>query len=432
MRLIDLPIFAVRATGFTFLLLSLVAALGVMYALGKPGTRAYKAVFGALVPLGYWPGYIVEIYSILNNASQISALSDYLVPTPSWAFRTLNLPAWVFVGYALLLAAAEVLLAVGLIRKVHRSLSARSVCEGLDQLPDGICFSLPDGFPRLVNNRMQQISNVVFGKSVTDAEQLNKRLETGDLQPGCSVDEDENVTFLVLPDKTALRLMRQTIIVDGKAMTETIAFDVTTRYHALCELRERNARVEKANRELRNSMLKMNSMIREREILNARIHLHDDMGNALLAIRNYLAHPGGDRSALIDLLRMETVLLQKKEISDRDGDPLYAVEEAARMIGAAIHYEGTLPNEYRDIVTVAIHECLTNAVKHAKGKNLFVCVSNEGAQTVIALTNDGEPPAAPIVETGGLADLRKLAGSRGVAMTVESAPKFCLKLKFEN
>ena len=83
-------------------------------------------------------------------------------------------------------------------------------------------------------------------------------------------------------------------------------------------------------------------------------------------------------------------------------------------------------------MTVAIHECLTNAVKHAKGKNLFVRVSNEGAQTVIALTNDGEPPAAPIVETGGLADLRKLAESRGVAMTVESAPEFCLKLKYEN
>ena len=332
----------------------------------------------------------------------------------------------------LLLLAAEAALALRLVRLSHRTLSARSVCEGFDQLPDGICFSLRDGFPRLVNDRMQSISHAAFGENIANAERLNRRLEKRDLQPGCSVDEDERNTFLLLPDATAWRLKQKPMIVDKKEMTETVAFDTTERYRALNELRKRNARLEQVNRQLRDYMQQMDHIMREREFLRAKIRLHDELGNILLAIRNYLSQPGGDRKALVDLILTETKILQTQNVPDRSDDPLFAVEQAAKMIGAAIHYEGALPKLHREVVVVAIHECLTNAVKHAGGKNLFVRVAQTDSQTVVSLTNDGDPPAGPVRETGGLGDLRRLAEQNGVEMQVESAPVFRLQLKFES
>ena len=102
------------------------------------------------------------------------------------------------------------------------------------------------------------------------------------------------------------------------------------------------------------------------------------------------------------------------------------------MIGAAIHYEGALPKLHREVVVVAIHECLTNAVKHAGGKSLYVRVAQTDSQTVVSLTNDGDPPAGPVRETGGLGDLRRLAEQNGVEMQIESSPVFRLQLKFES
>ena len=426
MRLIDLPLSAMRGLGFAFLLLCLGAVLCALYAVGKPKTLPHKIICAVFALLAFWPEWMIEIYSVYMHD-----LADYAAPVPSWAEPTLELPVWVFVLLALLLLAAETALAVHLMRLSRRTLSARSVCEGFDQLPDGICFSLTDGFPRLVNDRMQGISHAAFGENVSDAHRMNRRLETGDLQPGCSVDKDENNTFLLLPDATVWRLKQQTVTIDGNQMTETVAFDTTERYRALVELRKRNARLEKVNRKLRDYMQQMDRIMREREILRAKIRLHDELGNTLLAIRNYLSHPGSDRKALIDLIRTETKILQTQNTPDRSDDPLFAVEQAAAMIGASIHYEGALPKLHRDVVTIAIHECLTNTVKHAGGKNLFVRVTQENGQTTVSLTNDGDPPAGPVKETGGLADLRKLAEQNGVALTIESAPAFRLQLKFE-
>ena len=426
MRLIDLPLGSVRVLGFAFLLLCLGAVLCALYAVGKPKTLPYKIICAVLALLAFWPEWMIEIYSVYMHD-----LADYASPVPSWAEPTLSLPAWAFRLLVLLLLAAEAALALRLVRLSHRTLSARSVCEGFDQLPDGICFSLRDGFPRLVNDRMQSISHAAFGENIANAERLNRRLEKRDLQPGCSVDEDERNTFLLLPDATAWRLKQKPMIVDKKDMTETVAFDTTERYRALNELRKRNARLEQVNRQLRDYMQQMDHIMREREILRAKIMLHDELGNILLAIRNYLSQPGGDRKALVDLILTETKVLQTQNVPDRSDDPLFAVEQAAKMIGAAIHYEGVLPKLHREVVVVAIHECLTNAVKHAGGKNLFVRVAQTDGQTVVSLTNDGDPPAGPVRETGGLGDLRRLAEQNGVEMQIESAPVFRLQLKFE-
>ena len=47
------------------------------------------------------------------------------------------------------------------------------------------------------------------------------------------------------------------------------------------------------------------------------------------------------------------------------------------------------------------------------------------------LTNSGWPPDEPIRETGGLKDLRRIVERAGGSMTVKSAPRFLLRVEFQ-
>ena len=110
--------------------------------------------------------------------------------------RFISLPLWAVIGPAAVMLTVNVLLFIRMERRIRRELSAQSVCEGLDQLPDGVSYSLPDGFPKLVNSRMQAISNAAFGVGVSDTRRLDERLQSRDLLPGCTLDKEANNTFL--------------------------------------------------------------------------------------------------------------------------------------------------------------------------------------------------------------------------------------------
>ena len=56
--------------------------------------------------------------------------------------------------------------------------------------------------------------------------------------------------------------------------------------------------------------------------------------------------------------------------------------------------------------------------------------SRENGVWQVEFTNDGDPPAGPLNESGGLANLRQLAESHGVNMHLESAPVFRMILEF--
>lgn len=425
MRLIDLPTGPVRGLGFAFLLLCLGAVLCALYSAGKPKTLRYQLVCVLLAFLSFWPEWIIEMYSVLSFG-----LTDYDFPVPAWAEPMLVLPVWLYAASAVLFAAAECALVVRLVRLSRRTLSAQSVCEGLDKLPDGICYSLSNGFPRLVNNRMMGISHAAFGEGVADARRLNRRMQAGELQPGCRLEEDEAGAFLLLPDETAWRLEQREITVNGEPLTETVAFDATQRHRALRELHRRNLQLEAANRRLRQYLNELDSAVREREVLEAKIRLHNKLGQCLLVIRGYLEDVDSTRRAVTDQLRQTVGLLQNDVPDSEPADRLEALLKAAKVIGVDVRIAGRIPPALKPVMEIAIHECLTNAVKHAQAHLLNVEITDGPTALEITVTNDGKPPKGPVQEAGGLSNLRVAAEQAGGTMEIESAPAFRLLLRF--
>ena len=67
-------------------------------------------------------------------------------------------------------------------------------------------------------------------------------------------------------------------------------------------------------------------------------------------------------------------------------------------------------------------------LKHTDGEVLTVDCTTSGK---MILTNDGTPPSGPIVEGGGLGNLRRRVEEEGGTMTVESAPRFRLTIEMK-
>lgn len=419
---------AVGAVGFGFYLVCLLLLMCAVRAFGHPYTG--KTILCCLAV--FLPCFL------LSGAIGIYCARDYLGVTsmPPFTARVLALPVWVLLLALVLFFAAAVVLLVRLERTVRRLLCAQSVCEGLDQLPDGVCVSLENGFPHLVNNQMQRISHLAFGTGVADTLRLDDRLASRDLLPGCGVDEQGGNRFLLLSDGSVWQLRQQTIGVNGRDMAEMIAYDVTQRYRDLLELERRNDRLAAVNRRLRDYLGNMERIVREKEILSAKIRLHSNLGQCLLAAENYLTNGETDRETVIRQLTQTVALLRNDSAATdaRAGDRMDALFEAAKAVGVEICITGEIPARHRKLIEIAIHECLTNTVKHAGGRRLDVWIEREGETVVVTLTNDGAPPAGPVRETGGLSNLRKLIEKQGGVLQIESDPVFraVLRLKEED
>ena len=419
MRMIDLPLGAIRGAGFLFLLLSLAAVMCAVFAFGKPKAAGYCILSALLAPIGFLPVAVIEEYSVRMNFPK---------PVSAPVLRILGFPAWGFLLFALLLATVEILILVRL--RVHTALTEQSIREGLDQLPDGVCFSLPDGFPRLVNDRMQQISSAAFGDGVTDARLFDLSAAQQTLLPGCTVKTDNDNTFLLLPDGKVWQIQQRGITADRKPFTETIAYDATTRYHTLQELKKRNERLTQINRRLRDYLDNIDRTVREKEILTAKIRLHNRLGQCLLAMRSYLTGIEGDRATITEQLQQTVALLQNNEPDTLTADRLQAVLKAADAIGVEIRITGEIPPERKALFEVALHECLTNTFRHAHGRLLAAEILQTDKTVTITMTNNGDPPAGPVEETGGLRNLRNAVERQGGVMEIESAPAFVLTLRF--
>ena len=420
MRMIDLPQQTAFAICFALYLICLGAAFCAVRASHSPSTRKLFRLSLLIVPPNYIVASAVLLY--IQTMFNVHEVSTYLT-------RMMQLPVWAVCLLAVVSCAAVVALFVRMEQTIQQELSARSVCEGLDQLPNGVCYSTEDGFPELVNNKMQEISNAAFGVGVLNAQIQRERLESGDLQPGCRMEDRDENRFLLLPDNTAWLLQEQPVFVGARTMTETIAYDVTQRYNSLRELEQRNARLEAVNTRLHDYLNDMNRMVREQEVLAAKIRLHANLGQSLLAIRSYLTDSDSNRESVVEQLTKTISLLQSDVPDEHSEDRFYALQEAAKAVGIAITIQGKIPARYSDLLAVAIHECLTNTVKHATGHRLDVTITEADDGYTVTLTNDGKPPVSTIQETGGLGNLRVLTEKQNGTMRIECTPAFRLNLQ---
>lgn len=317
----------------------------------------------------------------------------------------------------------------------RKKISPEAIKEAVDILPDGICFSTEDGLPLLVNVQMNRLCAMLTGTSLTNAKCFWNDLYFGQFKTIVKYRSTSPSTTLEFSDRSVWDFRRHIINVDGKEVCELLAFDITALYRLNRELKERNERLGAVRDRLRRFGNEVEHVTREKEILSARIKVHDDVGRLLLALRSYLEKPESerDRKTLLPLWNYTISVLNKKEVAANsvDYDKILSDAEA---IGVTVtrsgEYKDMPQNDLtREILLTALRECVSNTVKHAGGNKLNFSLTRSEDLLIAEFTNNGKPPEGRINETGGLRNLRFTVERANGNMMISALPRFVLRLE---
>lgn len=332
---------------------------------------------------------------------------------------------------AIFLLAVDIAYIVKGYKKSQRQLSKGSIKEAFDNLPAGICFFTSDGILVLCNHTMYRLVFQLAGKELQWREDLLEAYRN----PAKGIRlADSELSAYVFQDETVWQFQEKNIQDrKGHLYTQVIASDITDVYNKKKELERDTREATRMSVKMRGVLENITAIIREEEILNLKMRVHDDVGRSVLATRKFLRQERGaeNEKTLMPIWKNTVNLLERGNQEPEAKDMFAQLEEAASGIGVNIILKGKLPveNKVAYLMISALRECATNVVRHADGNIIYAVITESAGEAEITITNNGSAPGKEITEGGGLRSLRKKTENMGGIMKLQSVPEFRMTIK---
>lgn len=299
---------------------------------------------------------------------------------PSYSF--LKLPLWVFLLFVMFLFLLLIMEFVYFFFWRKKNLSPLSIKESFDTLPMGICFYEDNGLIRLSNTERDDASFLLDKEALLNGSTFYERLEKKEI-PDVTYLSISPQEVILQKDEKVLSFRHYLHQIEKKTIHEINESDITKTYELTKELEKKTKELQHLQKRLLSYEKNAKELITEREILETKIHIHGNLGKLLLItkekMKQNLSHSEKEELLLLWEKGIDDFLTNEKE-ERKDG--LQVLEETARRIGIEIIFQGKRfekdSNEEK-ILLQAIHESLTNAVKHAQAKTLFVTLKKRKA-----------------------------------------------------
>lgn len=391
--------------------------------------RIFKAEAGELflnilllVICVFYLTVFTEGHAFVSSGSGISPLSEAVCRLP-----------------AALTGATIFLLLFASCASVHRvnvwrrtNVTPMSIKQGTDKLPTGICCCDGDGKPMLTNHCMEKLCLKITGKPLLNAKVFWEELSEGDTVSGNTVIKKGDEPIIRLDTGEVRCFSKREMISEKRRAFEITAADVTEQYGLSSRLMASNAELEEIKNRLVVFSENVADITREKEVLAAKISIHNKLGTALLASKRYIQEDSPlDRKSILKIWQDSISFLEReaKQPESRSLDGLY---DAARIMGLTLAVEGELPqgdNKTMRLIMSGARECITNAVHHADARKLVIRILSDSHFTTVEYTNDGIRPVGIITEGGGLSSLRREVEEKGGQMQIDCVSQFVLRLK---
>jgi signal transduction histidine kinase len=195
--------------------------------------------------------------------------------------------------------------------------------------------------------------------------------------------------------------------------------------------------LEKTNAELEATRESLAHVTRDAERLRIARDLHDLLGHDLIALHleletaRHLAE--GKAKAPVERAHEVAKLLLadvRKAVSSlrEEGAPLDVVERVRALFdtlqGPRVHLDAPASlrlddARYADAIVLAFQEIITNAIKHAGAKNLWLTIARGASQVELTARDDGSGTGA-LTPGNGLAGMRERLETLGGALVLET------------
>ncbi|MGN0455724.1 MAG: ATP-binding protein [Acutalibacteraceae bacterium] len=304
-------------------------------------------------------------------------------------------------------------------------LSPYAIKEATDDLSSGVCFADASGRIILCNRQMGKLSSKLLNSYPQTAGELENALVSPSHKSSVRKISEDPVLYL-FPDGTVWRF-RRAELPDG--ICQFTAQDVTALHEINESLRADNEKLKAVNEKLRRMFDRLADRIREQEILDLKMRIHDNIGASLIAISDMMNHEAdGDMDKQLAILQdAVSYLTNDRPVSC---DTFEEAKQKAASMKVSLILKGSVPQDTaaESLIVAAAKECVTNCVNHAKGNRVTVEITEHMDIWHITITNDGEAPKGKITEGGGLSNLRKSVEAAGGEMSISHSPVFALIL----
>ena len=202
------------------------------------------------------------------------------------------------------------------------------------------------------------------------------------------------------------------------------AAEITELYQISEELYENTIRLQemqKRQKALLDSIVEINL---NKEILAAKMHIHDELGHCLLATTKAITEDRLAENA--DTLRKSwnSTIQDFSNISTvwtvPDSSLQSELMQVAELIGCKVIFSGKQPTQRKalQLLYAAIREALTNAVRHADATVLTVKIEQDEKSYHIEISDNGGVSVSSITEGNGLSALRQRLEQEGATLKV--------------
>ena len=318
---------------------------------------------------------------------------------------------------------------------MKKNTSAKMIKKAIDSYPGGICFSALDGRVILVNEKMNKLVLELTGHTIltvrapwdelasfTDNNRAKKLNQTWlPKDPDNGNDNTHRQMFFRFSDGSIWRFELK--FLDSNTVQIESA-EVTELYRLSEELYENTIRLQemqKRQKALLDNIVEVNL---NKEILAAKMHIHDELGHCLLATTKAITEDRLAENA--DVLResWNSIIRDFSNISTvwtvPDSSLQSELMQVAELIGCKVTFLGEQPTQRKtlQLLYAAIREALTNAVRHADATELTVKIEQNEKSYHIEISNNGSVTVSKITEGNGLSALRQRLEQEGASLEV--------------
>lgn len=316
---------------------------------------------------------------------------------------------------------------------MKKNTSAKMIKKAIDSYPGGICFSALDGRVILANEKMNKLILELTGHTI-----LNAKVTWEELANFASNGKAEKLTQSWLPkdpDKESIHQQLFFRFSDSSVWRFELRFldsntvqveaaEITELYRLSEELYENTIRlqeIQKRQKALLDSIVEINL---NKEILAAKMHIHDELGHCLLATTKAITEDSLAENA--DTLRKSwnSTIQDFSNISTvwtvPDSSLQSELMQVAELIGCKVVFLGEQPTQRKalQLLYAAIREALTNAVRHANATELMVKIEQDEKSYHIEISDNGSVSVSSITEGNGLSALRQRLEQEGASLKV--------------
>lgn len=413
MRLIDLPIISLSILG---IMLFVIIALNIAILIYSFKIKKYFLFIPSVIL------FIIDSFLFL-------IINVYIYDNSSvFASFFINLPLIAYIIYLLINISFIVFARIFLIRWHKNNISPSSFIDLLNQTTEGILYFNEDGICLLINDQMASIAKGILSHPISNAHEFYRLVNNK------IVHQKDNHIYKFISNTLTITQKDYLFRQKKEDIYELIAFDITDLSNANEELKKDNEQIRKHNLALNEYHKNMQNIIANKEILSAKVHIHDEMNNLLLQT-SFLFNKEDEKEKkeVLKKWRNNVLLLCKEASYENDMNVMDDLLTLAKGVGVNIKCDNYRLLDNDDIIKLFIHACkesILNVYKHSESKELIIDIIKEENKYLLRFINDNQKNKhKKIIIGGGLSALKEDVKSLNGEMEIENKGQFILTVE---